>query len=41
MATPFSTRRFIEDPAIIKQVLDRCKINHIGLQDNNRIIKNV
>ena len=37
MATPFSTRRFIEDPAIIKQVLDRCKIIHIGLQDTNRI----
>lgn len=37
MATPFSTRRFIEDPVIIKQVLDRCKIIHIGLQDTNRI----
>ena len=33
MATPFAKRRFITDEKIIREVLEACKIIHIGIQD--------
>lgn len=37
MSTPFSKRRFITDETIIREVLDRCKIVHVGVQDGDSV----
>lgn len=30
--TPYAKPRFITDPEIIRKILDRCKIIHLGMQ---------
>ena len=37
MATPFANRRFITDEKIIREVLEACKIIHIGIQDGDGV----
>ena len=37
MSTPFSKRRFITDEKIIREVLEACKIIHIGIQDGDGV----
>ena len=35
--TPYAKPRFITDPEIIRKILDRCKIIHLGMQEDGHV----